>query len=165
MKALTLWQPWASLIATGAKTWETRSWGTSYRGPLVIHASVKKDRQMLSDCLSEDEFQARLAPLQGFSLDLANPRPFGLTPDVLTFGAALCVVDLIACVQTNKLTGVDIGTDEPFGDFHPGRWAWKLENVRVFQEPIPWKGQQGLWDWSEKDHWMHEPLLPKVYGG
>lgn len=40
MKALTLWQPWASLIAVGAKTIETRSWSTTYRGPLAIHAAA-----------------------------------------------------------------------------------------------------------------------------
>ena len=42
MKALTLHQPWASLIAIGAKKIETRSWATSYRGPLAIHAAVRK---------------------------------------------------------------------------------------------------------------------------
>jgi activating signal cointegrator 1 len=39
MKALTLLQPWASLVAAGLKTIETRSWSTRYRGPLAIHAS------------------------------------------------------------------------------------------------------------------------------
>ncbi len=42
MKAITLWQPWASLVAIGAKTIETRSWATSYRGPLAIHAAARK---------------------------------------------------------------------------------------------------------------------------
>ena len=42
MKALTLWQPWASLIAVGAKTIETRSWSTKYRGPLAIHAAKRR---------------------------------------------------------------------------------------------------------------------------
>ncbi len=42
MKALTLWQPWASLVALGVKTIETRSWSTTYRGPLAIHAAAKK---------------------------------------------------------------------------------------------------------------------------
>lgn len=41
MKALTLWQPWATLVALGVKTIETRSWSTSYRGPLAIHAAKK----------------------------------------------------------------------------------------------------------------------------
>ena len=39
MKALTLLQPWASLVAIGVKRWETRAWRTSYAGPLAIHAS------------------------------------------------------------------------------------------------------------------------------
>ena len=41
MKAISLWQPWASAIAAGVKTVETRSWPTSYRGPLAIHAAKR----------------------------------------------------------------------------------------------------------------------------
>ena len=41
MKALTLWQPWASLVALGLKTIETRGWRTNYRGPLLIHAAKR----------------------------------------------------------------------------------------------------------------------------
>lgn len=41
MKAITLWQPWASLLACGAKGYETRSWATSYRGQIAIHAAKK----------------------------------------------------------------------------------------------------------------------------
>lgn len=40
MKALSLWQPWATLIAIGAKQWETRGWRTAYRGPLAICSTV-----------------------------------------------------------------------------------------------------------------------------
>jgi activating signal cointegrator 1 len=39
MKAITLTQPWATLVAIGAKRIETRSWPTNYRGPLAIHAA------------------------------------------------------------------------------------------------------------------------------
>ena len=39
MRALSVRQPWASLIAWGEKTVECRSWSTKYRGPLLIHAS------------------------------------------------------------------------------------------------------------------------------
>lgn len=41
-RALTVRQPWASLIALGVKTIETRSWSTAYRGPLVIHAGQRR---------------------------------------------------------------------------------------------------------------------------
>ena len=45
MKALTLWQPWASLIAWGEKRYETRSYGISHRGTLAIHAGLMSDIQ------------------------------------------------------------------------------------------------------------------------
>jgi hypothetical protein len=45
VKALSLWQPWASLVALGVKTIETRSWSTSYRGPLAIHAARRPVRE------------------------------------------------------------------------------------------------------------------------
>lgn len=38
MKAITIWQPYASLIAAGLKEYETRSWPTRYRGPIAIHS-------------------------------------------------------------------------------------------------------------------------------
>lgn len=41
MKAISLWQPWATFIAIGEKWLETRSWSTSYRGPLLIHAAKR----------------------------------------------------------------------------------------------------------------------------
>lgn len=41
MKALSLKQPWANLIASGQKTIETRLWGTDYRGELLIVSSKR----------------------------------------------------------------------------------------------------------------------------
>lgn len=48
MKVLTLHQPWASLIALGVKTIETRSWSTQYRGPLAIHAAARRSEPDLA---------------------------------------------------------------------------------------------------------------------
>lgn len=42
MKVLIIIEPWATLIKKGKKVIETRSWKTSYRGELYIHASNKK---------------------------------------------------------------------------------------------------------------------------
>lgn len=47
MKAITLWQLWASLLACGAKKYETRSWATSYRGPIAIHAAKKDPHSIM----------------------------------------------------------------------------------------------------------------------
>ncbi|WP_317633685.1 ASCH domain-containing protein [Lysinibacillus capsici] len=49
MKALTIKQPWATLIALGEKNFETRSWQTKYRGPLAIHAGKSIDKDACED--------------------------------------------------------------------------------------------------------------------
>lgn len=48
MKALSVKQPWAYLIIHGGKDIENRSWQTSYRGPLLIHAGQRPDREALA---------------------------------------------------------------------------------------------------------------------
>ena len=141
MKAISLWQPWASLIAVGAKQYETRSWKTDYRGPLLICASLKgigkgKDRRELLDTLHGPRFQCALLS-------------FGETPGKinwrLPFGQAIAIVDLTACTSTCDYQIDWIGCEATFGDFSPGRYAWKLENVRAI-EPFPVKGRQGLFE-------------------
>lgn len=51
MKALTIWQPWATAIAIGAKRIETRSWETHYRGPIAIHAAARRNKAHLPELL------------------------------------------------------------------------------------------------------------------
>ena len=53
MKALTIWQPWASLLVSGQKKYETRSWATAYRGPIAIHAAMRPVRRTI-DALAAD---------------------------------------------------------------------------------------------------------------
>lgn len=43
MKALTICQPYAELIASGEKVVENRTWPTRYRGPLLIHAGMSRE--------------------------------------------------------------------------------------------------------------------------
>lgn len=45
MRALSIKQPWASLIMSGRKTLEVRSWSTPYRGPVIVCASAQPDRE------------------------------------------------------------------------------------------------------------------------
>jgi activating signal cointegrator 1 len=133
MKALSLTQPWAILIAEGTKTIETRSWPTRYRGPLLIHAA------------------------KGFPRDARDfAEEIDMRPADLPLGALIAVAYLTECIRTDDLDLRAIsGTEKVFGDFSPGRWAWFLDKsrLRVFPEPLPWRGAQGLWD-------MPERLLP-----
>lgn len=61
MKALSLWQPWASLWACGRKRFETRDWFTTYSGPILVHAARRIETEIL-DALRDicaDEFGPR----------------------------------------------------------------------------------------------------------
>ncbi|HBA70804.1 MAG TPA: 2-oxoglutarate dehydrogenase E1 [Geobacter sp.] len=149
MKAISLWQPWASLIMTGAKKIETRGWPTKYRGPLVICAAkggLSKGELIHQLCFWH--FQGGLAPLVGLPLNLTGTSWPGVKAEHLPFGAALGTVDLVDCIPTDKLTLGQIGTDSPFGDFSLGRFGWILENVRPFDKPMPVVGRQGLFNFD-----------------
>lgn len=118
MKALTLYQPWASLIADGRKTVETRSWSTQYRGELAIHA--------------------------GATVNVDACKLFGYDSTQIPRGAIVCIVDLVDCVQFPS----QLVKPDPYGDYTPGRFGWLLASIRTFRQPIPVKGVMGLWNWE-----------------
>ncbi len=122
MKAISLWQPWASAIIIGEKSIETRSWITYHRGPLLIHAAKRKAD--VSDWI--DDLQ----------LDL--------DAESIPFGALVGVADLVRCCRAEDLDVSD--RERLLGDYSRGRFAWVLENVRAFEKSIPFKGRQGLFD-------------------
>jgi hypothetical protein len=149
MKAISLWQPWASLIATGAKKMETRSWATNYRGPLAIHAA-KTWNSELSGMLSYRRIQGGLAPLVGQQLDVTGKSWPGVKDEHLPRGCVIATCRLVDCIPAEKLTLEQVEVEKHYGDFSAGRFAWILDDVQVLPEPILAKGMQGLWNWTEK---------------
>lgn len=150
MKALTLTQPWASLIAFGYKHIETRSWSTSYRGLLAIHAAKGFPYQAKDLCVSYYVRHA-LGPHFGGteSGTLASEVPLGAVV------ATCSLVDCLPTVSDGYLSGVfehypDLDTDveRNFGNYDSGRFAWVLENVNRITQPIPARGALGLWEWG-----------------
>lgn len=131
MKALSLWQPWATLIAIEAKRFETRGWSTSYRGPLAIHATAKPIAR--SD----------VTPAIGKALYAAGYD----TIESLPLRAIVCVVDLVEILPTATApqSPFFVGDEREFGDYGPHRFAWRLENVRRIDN-LRYQGAQGLWD-------------------
>jgi len=118
MKAISLYEPWATLKALNEKHYETRSWKTSYRGPLLICSSQRK--------LPLYQYP----PIKKVLDALAR---HGLFLDDLKYGYALCIVDLVDIFRTEEiLSFVPWENETFFGDFSRGRFAWKLENVRRF---------------------------------
>jgi hypothetical protein len=150
MKALTLTQPWATLVAIGAKRIETRSWYTAYRGPLAIHAAKgfpKWARQFTTEAVVYEAVKAQYC-----QRDIDNrAKGFPAYP----LGVVLATCRLVYCVPTERVAAAacpfrDLLTvqEREFGDYEEGRFAWILDNMQALAEPIPAKGALGLWDWE-----------------
>lgn len=132
MKALSLWQPWASLMAAGLKTIETRHWPTRYRGLLMIHAAKR--------LMSVEEHGL----LWDWQVEGLVPQDFGGAPFSLPFGAIVAVVDLVYCLPTTEII---VGErEQAFGNYSTGRWAWITRNPRAVNPPIPYRGRQGIFE-------------------
>ena len=130
VKAITLTQPWASLVALGHKRVETRSWSTTYRGPLAIHAA-KGFPRWAKAFASEEWALGRLR-------DPRIPR------------AAVVAICRLADVRRTEDVSPELsGLERHLGDYTPGRFAWFLEDIEPLAEPVPARGAQGLWEWPE----------------
>jgi hypothetical protein len=174
MKAITLTQPWATLVAIGEKQIETRSWSTLYRGPLAIHAAAGfgpiGGKRGYMDLCSREPFKRVLTAYWKWLIN-SNATVLKLS-DGMPRGAIVARCELIDCVPTEFITEqvaahysyrvvwnaerIDfVQSDEAakeiaFGDYTPGRYAWLLAHVQMLPEPIQVRGALGLWEWSEK---------------
>ena len=142
MKALTIRQPYASLIAIGEKHIETRSWNTAYRGELAIHSSKK---------------------FLKYELDLCSEKPFidclakhNLSVENLPLGEVIAICDLIDVIPTDKFIRSNwpyliFANELKFGNFTEGRYAWIIKNVKMLEKPISISGKLGLWNFDKGD--------------
>lgn len=142
MKAITILEPWASLIACGAKQIETRSWPTSHRGPIAIHAAKNMTHTDLA--WKEPMYSA----LKSQHNDLEGHNTIQYHP-----GSIIAIANLVDCIRVTDLEMMfqirDIyGKSElAFGDFEPGRYGWILADVKRIK-PVAVKGMQRLWNWD-----------------
>lgn len=173
MKALTLTQPWATLVAIGAKRIETRSWSTPYCGDvLLIHAAtglgpVGGKKGLIEQCARRHFLPALDAVMPEHLRGIGSPASIA---ERLPLGAIVAVCTLIDCVPTQHpniasepgkpwFTAARKGIGQhyyevpppidsaeyAFGDYSPGRYAWLLADIRALPEPVPCKGALGLW--------------------
>lgn len=136
LRVLSLWEPWASWVAKGLKTYETRTWACRWRGPLLIHASLRVDGDarhayadeeysMLPDSLGKVLALVELTdchPIGGDEEAGYEPSPKMLAAAMLDRLPQLLVADRAAGIT---------------------RYAFKLEHLRPL-EPFALKGAQGL---------------------
>ncbi len=123
MKALTVLQPWAQLLILGAKEYETRSWKTKHRGPLLIHAGRSFPDAARALCGAEP-FRSILTGA-GFRDASALPR-----------GVLLGTVVVQDCLPAEQLAyRAPFHQEAAFGDFGPGRWAWQVRSPAALLDP------------------------------
>lgn len=161
IKAITLWQPWASLLFQAeGKRIETRTWGTNYRGRLAIHSGkrvFKSSRQF------DRNFLLALAAAFGVS-DVEALK----LPSRLPLGVILGEVLLVGCYQIQHVEYVRGGgarlhftkktgggsrvispAEAQFGNYDENRWAWITTRPEPYAQPIPTRGYQAIWEWRK----------------
>jgi hypothetical protein len=122
MKALSIRQPWASLIVSGGKDIENRDWSTIYRGIVAVHSSAKMAKDdMESACDLMRTFIAK------FSADKFKQDSFPL-------GAILGTVEIVGCVEESN------------SPWFYGRYGFVLRNPVAFANPIPCRGALSFWN-------------------
>ena len=131
MKVLSLTEPYATLIKNGIKTIETRSWKTSYRGRLYIHASSTK---IPKEYRNNKELMALVST------------------DDLNYGHIICSCDLIDCIEMTDdfINSIRKNKKNEYitGIYSNGRYAWIFENIEILKNPIKAKGHLGIWNFN-----------------
>lgn len=130
IKAITISQPFASLIASGEKWIENRTWPIKYRGELAIHAGV--------------------------GTQYLNKNELARYPT----GCVIAIAKLVACVSIGDVESavgkkrkfVVPGTNRFWSELQrhvhtEGPWCWVLEDIQTI-DPVPCRGAQGLWNWK-----------------
>ena len=137
MKALTLWQPWASLMAIREKGFETRSWSTEYRGDMAIHAAKKPLSKIQ---IPDTTFVLMQSLLDQNGLDIFD-LPYGC---VVAVG---CLIEIFPTEEHWHRLNIRM-KDLELGDWSEGRFAWDFAEVKALDPPIPARGSQGIWEWE-----------------
>jgi len=139
VKAISLWQPWASAIALGLKRNETRSWSTHYRGIVAIHAARRDTRDLRC-------FFDRLMCKGAFYHPFQNASLFSFTS--LPRGRVVAVAEISEIVTTEVAlkVGIIFPLEMELGDYGINRFVWRMENIRPLTQPYFLKGMQGLFE-------------------
>jgi hypothetical protein len=159
MKAISLWQPWAMLVAIGAKWIETRHWKTNHRGDLLIHAAKRHSQEQIDFMLSEP--CRSILKIHGIKPEMRDAG--SCHADQLPLGALLAVRNLADCKiipveqcfyraswacgkRSTEWMCPPVGSELHFGNYEPGRWAWRFVEGQRLHCPIPYRGAQGFFE-------------------
>lgn len=126
MRAISLWQPWATAIAIGLKSIETRGWQISYRGPIAIHAAKRwgPDQRSFAEV---EQWAGRL-------------------PENLPLGVIVATATITDCKPVERLRESIGAIERNYGNYDDGRFGWLLADVVALPRPIPFRGAQGIFN-------------------
>jgi hypothetical protein len=141
MKAITIKQPWASLIVEGIKDIENRTWATKFRGRVLIHAGIAKTSGLMVRYLNAEQHKAFRENIGYSGLDFLEHK-----------GTILGSVEIVDCVINHpsiwaERTAVFVETDKVILSETPIIYNWVLANPIKFPVPIPAKGRLSFWDY------------------
>ncbi len=154
LQAFTLTQPWASLVASGAKRNETRSWSKSYRGPLALHTAKSFPLSAQELCFEEPFHQALLqagyTPTPGKKSNAWN-LPLGQV-------VAIAWLEEVWQITTKTIQHIPPARswERAFGNYGLGRYVWTFSAMYRLPTPQPARGSLGLWEWQPPDEFWHE---------
>ena len=127
MKVLTIKQPYASLIVNKYKAYEFRSWKTNYRGKILIHSSLKSDKEIINN-------------FKDYNLEYIS-------------GAIIGEAEITDCILVDEEFDKSLKKINSivYSNNHIGNYAWKLENIKQYDKPIYVKGKLGLWNYKKEE--------------
>jgi len=140
MKTLAILQPWASLLVSGQKKYETRDWNTSHRGLLFIHASKEFKESQLDLCCENAYYETALKEIGQSTIDLPLGGIIGIGELELT---AKC--DQLTNPESKQFANLS-DKELAFGGFEHKRWAFKFSKVCQFKVPLPTQGSLMLYE-------------------
>ena len=123
MKALTIKQPWASLIVNNYKKYEFRTWKTNYRGKVLIHAGKTIGNK-----------------------DIYNKYDLEYLK-----GAIIGEAYITDCIQINSTFKKKLleENEELYRNANLNEYAWKLDKIKKYENPIYINGKLGLWNFKK----------------
>ncbi|HEY5410903.1 MAG TPA: hypothetical protein VIJ94_09280, partial [Caulobacteraceae bacterium] len=153
-KALTLWQPWGTLVRARAKPWEFRGWRppNSVIGARIgIHAGARPvKRPEIEDLLERltsgtgGAWSTALIPEIAIPIlerALADPRSMPLS-------SMLCSAVVGEPKEGWKIAEELGGPVNDSDREEHSNWGWPMLDVEPYEPIIPCRGMQGLWEWN-----------------
>ena len=140
MKAISIWNPFALLVVSGFKIFETRTWAAprSIIGQRVGIASTKVINPSQRAYFESEDFQH-------FYERLGLPDTLTEMPNGFMLGTAT----LQASLEMTEELMEDVSDEEQaYGHWEIGNFAWRMTDPVAFETPVPVRGAQGIWNWT-----------------